>query len=180
MVLVLSPEDGYDDEVTALCRQHAGRVLGYLTGMGCERGLAEEITNDAFAVTWRNWARVGLYDEPEGYVFQIARNERRKRQPGHEGRSRELDPDPRPAVRAAGDDHAQLVADRAAVQEALRQLPASQREVMVLRYVADLTETAIARAMGISVGCVKRYISEAKRRLRVLLKDFRPQEEGDD
>jgi RNA polymerase sigma factor (sigma-70 family) len=43
---------------------------------------------------------------------------------------------------------------RAAVA-ALRRLPPRQREALVLRYFADLPESEIAQAMGISRGTVK-------------------------
>jgi len=156
-----------------LYRRYAGRVQGYLINMGCDRGLAEEITDDAFLAARRRWARVRTLDEPEGYVFKIARNERSKRQKAHDCRAKDLDPDPHAAVRAAGDDYAQIVADRAAVWQALRQLPAGQQEAVVLRDVAGLSEAATARAMGVSTGCVKRYSFEGRHRLRVLLADFR-------
>ncbi|HEV2255921.1 MAG TPA: hypothetical protein VGS06_22460, partial [Streptosporangiaceae bacterium] len=111
----MSSDEEYDDQVTVLYRRYAGRVQGYLINTGCDRGLAEEITDDAFLAARRRWARVGTLDEPEGYVFKIARNERSKRQKVHDCHVKDLDPDPRAAVRAAGDDHAQIVADRAAV-----------------------------------------------------------------
>ena len=60
----------------------------------------------------------------------------------------------------AGDDLAQIVGHRVVVLEALRQLPARQREAVILRAVAGLSEAAIAQAMGVSVGSVKRYASE--------------------
>ena len=177
-MVLMSLDEEYDDQVTVLYRGHAGRVQGYLINMGCDRGLAEEITDDAFLAARRRWARVRALDEPEGYVFKIARNERSKRQKAHDCRAQDLDPDPHAGARTAGDDHAQLVADRAAVWQALRQLPAGQQEAVVLRDVVGLSEGATARAMGVSTGCVKRYTFEGRQRLRVLLADFRRPEEG--
>ena len=172
----MSVDEEHDDQVAVLYRRNAGRVQGYLINMGCDRGLAEEITDDAFMAARRLWARVRTLDEPEGYVFKIARNERSKRQRAHERRAKDLDPDPQATVPADGDDHAQVVADRAAVWQALRRLPASQREAVVLRDVAGLSEAATAQAMGVSTGCVKRYTFEGRLRLRALLADFRPKE----
>jgi RNA polymerase sigma factor (sigma-70 family) len=172
----MSVDEEYDDQVAVLYRRNAGRVQGYLINMGCDRGLAEEITDDAFMAARRLWARVRTLDEPEGYVFKIARNERSKRQRAHERRAKDLDPYPHATVRADGDDHAQVVADRAAVWQALRRLPASQREAVALRDVAGLSEAATAQAMGVSTGCVKRYTFEGRQRLRALLADFRPRE----
>ncbi len=46
-----------------------------------------------------------------------------------------------------------------ALVRALRQLPARQREAVVLRHYADLSEAETADAMGVSVGAVKSYSS---------------------
>jgi RNA polymerase sigma factor (sigma-70 family) len=175
----MSPEeDEYDDQVTALYRKCAGRVQGFLVSMGCDRGLAEEITDDAFLAARRRWAHVRDLDEPEGYVFKIARNERSKRQKDHDRRAKDLHPDPGDARRAAADDLAQIVADRIVIRQALRQLPAREREAVTLRAVAGLSEAATARAMGVTVGAVKRYASEGRKELCRLLADYRRHQEG--
>ena len=177
-MVVMSLEEQYDDQATVLYRKYAGRVQGFLISMGCDRGLAEEINDDAFLAARRRWARVRNLDEPEGYVFKIARNERSKRQKEHDCRTKDLRPDPYDAPRAAGDDIAQIVADRIVIRQALRELPARQREAITLRAVAGLSEAATARAMGVSVGSVKRYASEGRQELRRLLADWWRQQEG--
>jgi RNA polymerase sigma factor (sigma-70 family) len=178
----MSLDEEYDDQVAVLYRRYAGRVQGFLISTGCDRGLAEEITDDAFLAARRRWAHVGSFDEPEGYVFKVARNERSKRQKEHDCRAKDLHPDPDGVPRAAGDDLAQIVADRIvvrqALRQALRQLPARQREAVTLRAVAGLSEAATAQAMGVSVGSVKRYASEGRQELRRLLADYRRQQEG--
>ena len=50
--------------------------------------------------------------------------------------------------------------------QALAGLPGQQRAVLMLRYHADLTETATAHALGISVGTVKSYTARALAALR--------------
>jgi RNA polymerase sigma factor (sigma-70 family) len=177
-MVVMSLEEEYDDQATALYRKCAGRVLGFLINMGCDRGLAEEITDDAFLAARRRWAYVRILDEPKGYVFKIARNERSRRRKEHDCRAQDLHPDPPETLRAAGDDVAQIVADRAVVRQALRQLPASQREAVIMRDVAGLSEAATARAMGVSIGSVKRYTSEGRHKLRLLLAEFRRRQGG--
>jgi predicted RNA polymerase sigma factor len=59
----MSLEEEYDDQASALYRKHAGRVQGFLIGMGCDRGLAEEITDDAFLAARRRWAQVRNLDD---------------------------------------------------------------------------------------------------------------------
>jgi DNA-directed RNA polymerase specialized sigma24 family protein len=85
-MVVMSLEQEYGDQATALYHKYAGRVQGFLISMGCDRGLAEEITDDAFLAVRRRWAHVQILNEPEGYVFKIARNECSKRQKQHDCR----------------------------------------------------------------------------------------------
>ncbi|MGW0657343.1 sigma-70 family RNA polymerase sigma factor, partial [Streptomyces umbrinus] len=50
----------------------------------------------------------------------------------------------------------------------LAELPARQREAVVLRYWEDLTETQTAEAMGCSVGTVKSNAAKGIAKLRAI------------
>jgi RNA polymerase sigma factor (sigma-70 family) len=175
----VSPEqadEGYEEEVTALYQQFWQKVEAFLRNMGCDSGLAEEITRDAFLTARRNWARVRRLEWPAGYVFKVARNERCKRQKAHDDRARDLHPQPQDLASDAGSDFAQEVVDRIVIHRALLQLPPTLREAVVLRHVADLSEAATAEIMGVKQGSVKRYAFEGRRRLHELLEEFQPEE----
>jgi RNA polymerase sigma factor (sigma-70 family) len=58
---------------------------------------------------------------------------------------------------------------RSSAPAAPRALPARQREVVVLRCYADLSEAQIAAAMGISKGAVRSHATRATDTLRALL-----------
>jgi RNA polymerase sigma factor (sigma-70 family) len=62
--------------------------------------------------------------------------------------------------------------ERSAVIDALSRLPARQREALVLRYYADLSEAEIANAMGISRGAVKSHTARGMTALRNVLEQF--------
>jgi RNA polymerase sigma factor (sigma-70 family) len=176
----VSPEEEYDEEVAALYRKSARKVQTFLCSMGCDRGLAEEITDDAFLGARRRWAHVRSLEQPEGYVFVIARNERRRRQKKHDDQARDLHPDLQGTAWEVGYDPAQQVADSAAIRQALRRLPPTQREAVCLRHIADLSEAGTAEIMKVSVGAVKRYASEGRQALRELLAEFRGRRGGID
>jgi RNA polymerase sigma factor (sigma-70 family) len=59
--------------------------------------------------------------------------------------------------------------ERAAVIAALRTLPPKQREALVLKYYADLSDAQIASAMGISIGAAKAHTARGVAALRVVL-----------
>lgn len=174
----MSSAADFDTEVTMLYRKSSGKVLGFLIGMGCDRGLAEEITDDAFVAARRYWGHVRTLDEPEGYVFKIARRERSRRQRVHDDRARDLYRESAEVKPAFGEDFAEGVADRAVVLQALQRLPRRLREAVVLRHVGDLSEVATADAMGVSIGSVKSFTSQGRARLRTYRGEFRAQRGG--
>jgi RNA polymerase sigma-70 factor (ECF subfamily) len=58
------------------------------------------------------------------------------------------------------------LATKQAVREAIEQLPARQRAVVVLRYYADLTDQQIAGVLDCPVGSVKSALHRAAAILR--------------
>ena len=73
-----------------------------------------------------------------------------------------------PAVASAETGALALLRHRE-VLEAVRRLPARQREAIVLRYYAELTEAEIADAMGVSKGAVKSHAARGMAALRLSL-----------
>jgi RNA polymerase sigma-70 factor (ECF subfamily) len=66
------------------------------------------------------------------------------------------------------------VAQRELVRQALAHLNAEQRQVIALRYGADLTEGDIAQVLGWLVGTVKSRLHRAREQFRVLLSEEDP------
>lgn len=68
-------------------------------------------------------------------------------------------------------DHTERIAERDVILAALTALPQRQREVVVLRFYADLSVADTAAAIGASEGTVMSYTSRALARLRELLSE---------
>jgi RNA polymerase sigma-70 factor (sigma-E family) len=122
-------------------------------------GTAEELVQDAFVATARHHGRDALRDPSaaaaylRSAVLNRARSQLRKREVRRRHLRTVSAPPSAPAADVgviAADEHHRLV-------EALRRLPSRQREVLVLRYYADLTVRETAEALGISVGSVKTH-----------------------
>jgi RNA polymerase sigma factor (sigma-70 family) len=70
------------------------------------------------------------------------------------------------AVVARSSDPAHDASDRADLVAALRTLPARQRDVVVMRFLADLSEAEVARALGCTPGTVKQHAHRGLTALR--------------
>lgn len=139
-------------------------LAGLLVG---EFRLGEEIAQEAFARLYEHLARVE--DQPSylrGTVVNLCRSRVRRAV-----RARRWISDAGHQLEDEG-DFADRVAAGAAVTGALERLPARQREAVVLRYFAELSETETAAAMGVSAGSVKTHLHRALNALTVELKEL--------
>jgi RNA polymerase sigma-70 factor (sigma-E family) len=130
---------------------------------------AEDVVQDAFTALHRKWRSIASHDAAVGYlracVVNGSRSVLRRR------RTARAHPWPDATTLSAdGADSGLLVAEEhREVLAALRQLPARQREVIVLRYWSDLPEAEVAAALGISVGAVKSSASRGRDAIAALL-----------
>ena len=69
----------------------------------------------------------------------------------------------------SAEEGAYEILERDELKSAMRKLQRRQREVLVLRYFADMTEAQVAETLGISVGSVKAYGSRGLAALRVAM-----------
>lgn len=140
------------------------RLAAFLVG---DLHVAEDVAQDAFTGLHARWHR--LRDERSAVAYlrravvntsrSVLRRRRTARmyiwpvageQPGAD------------TTVLAADEHQRL-------REALQRLPRRQREVLVLRYWAELSEAEIADTLGISTGTVKSTASRAVQALDTAL-----------
>jgi RNA polymerase sigma-70 factor (sigma-E family) len=134
-------------------------------------GTAEEVTQDAFVAVHRKWGSLRDPDRALAYLRRAVVNGSRSRQRHLKVVRAHAERQP-PPLTSRGADEALLEASRReAVLDALAELPRRQREVLSLRYYADLSEAQIAEALGISRGAVKSHASRGAAALRHLLAD---------
>jgi RNA polymerase sigma-70 factor (sigma-E family) len=137
------------------------RTAYLLTG---DRGHAEDLVQLALERTARRWSR--LAGSPEAFARAVLLNAVTDRWRRRRVRVQEvLNEVPEPDVVDATDE----LLLRWDLFDALRQLPARQRAVLVLRYFVDLSEAETARELGVSIGTVKSAASRALERLRALV-----------
>jgi RNA polymerase sigma factor (sigma-70 family) len=139
------------------------RLVAALTALcGGNRAEAAEIADETCARTLARWDRVQRMESPGGWAYRVAlnvlrRRARRARQEMQALRAAVVAPD---AVRADWSLE---------TREAIAALPVAERTTVVLRYVADLTQADIARAMRVSPGTVAFSLHTARTKLARLL-----------
>jgi RNA polymerase sigma-70 factor (ECF subfamily) len=159
------------DDVTfaQAAEEHLDDVYGYLVYLTHDRGLAEELTGDAFERALRLWSR---YDARKGsvktWLCQVARTtaldhfraEKRRRR-------RELE-------YALGDRATEEVPPAEGLspelERALASLSPAEREVIALRVLLELDGPAAARVLGISPTALATRLSRALHRLEEALR----------
>jgi len=146
-----------DDPVAAAHRDHYRSLVGLACVLVDDRATCEEIVQDAFVAVFRRRDRVIDKSKLPAYlrsaVLNGARSHLRRRRVRDRARPLRVVED------ATSPEHAALAGDEhRVVVEALRALPARQRDALVLRYYLDLSEREIAETLGVSPGTVKTHI----------------------
>lgn len=170
--LVRRAREGDVEAYAALLRAHQGAAARLAAGL-CGAGDADEVTQDAFVKAWYGLDRFRDGAAFRPWLLRIVANEARNRR---RSAGRRADHE----LRFAGDrsfapvvpssdspEHAMLAADtRLALRAALTGLPERQREVIICRYVAGLSEAETGQVLGLARGTVKSRAARGLARLR--------------
>ena len=153
------------DDYRAFVDARYARLVRAAILFGCGEQDAEDAVQEALIRCYAAWGRVSTADDRDAYVYRvlvngIGRGWRRKWR--GEIPYEEL-PEPPPT-----DDPAAQVSLSQSIRSSLERLGHEHRQVLVLRYFADLTETQIATVLGIAPGTVK---SRASRAIAALSED---------
>lgn len=125
-----------------------------------DRGLAADSVAEAFARALARWERVRRMEHRSAWVYRVAVNQARRtlRRSSHERRLLQAQASTTPLVQPPVEGDHELWA-------AVARLPERTRAAVVLRYVGDMTEPAIAKALGVRRGTVATMLHRAHIRL---------------
>ncbi|MFE3787375.1 SigE family RNA polymerase sigma factor [Streptomyces goshikiensis] len=155
------------DHLTETYRAHYRSLLGLAALLLDDTASCEDVVQEAFIRVHSARNRVRDRDKTLAYLRQtvvnLSRSALRRRILGLKLLSKPM-PDMASAEEGAYD---QL--ERDDLIKAMRGLQRRQREVLVLRYFADMTESQVAETLGVSLGSVKAYGSRGIAALRVAM-----------
>lgn len=175
----------------ALYDRYANGVFGTTLRFIRDRSIAAEVVQDTFMAVWQRSDQFNAESGSViGWMLGIARNRAIDRlraesrrpppawvRPGGESTdgmdSASGHPDHAP--RSASDDPAREVDRRwlrAVIQTVLTEIRPDEREILVLAYDHELSQSEIADRLGIPIGTVKSRTRRAMARLRLRLEDI--------
>jgi len=128
-----------------------------------DEATAEDVVQDAFLALLRTWP-LRDRDAADAYLRRAVVNGCRDRL-RHRGVRRRTSL-PHATTEPSAEHVAMGVVEQRALMQSLLVLPHRQREVLVLRYFAELSEAEIASTLGVSTGTVKSTAHKAIAALR--------------
>jgi RNA polymerase sigma factor (sigma-70 family) len=174
--------------VEAVWRMESARIVGALTRMLRNVGLAEEVAQDAMLQALESWPVDGLPERPGAWLMQVAKHralDHLRHQALHAGKEGEIAWEFDQRLRAGQrqpDELAQLAQDRidAIDDDVLRLvfvachpvLSAEARAALTLKLVGGLSTPEIARAFLVPEATVAQRIVRAKRSLQAAAVPF--------
>jgi RNA polymerase sigma-70 factor (sigma-E family) len=167
-VVVTSSEPQPAPDFDSLYQEQWWPMLRVAAGLVDDPRIAEEIVQDAFAAVYRRWDKIRDRRAAGGYlrasVVNRSRSVLRRRRLDRKHDRHLIDEAVEPA------DHASLrAAELQIMREALDRLPSRQREVLVLRYIAQISDAEIASVTGLSLPGVRSAASRGLAALRTII-----------
>jgi RNA polymerase sigma-70 factor (sigma-E family) len=139
------------------------RVVTFLYAMSGDRAEAQDAAQEAYVRAWQRWSTISGYNDPEAWVrmvgYRLCLNRWRKARNRVVAYRRH---GVQPAATPPGEDTVALVA-------ALRRLPATEREAIVLHHLLDLSVADVAAETGVPANTIKSRLARGRRTLASLL-----------
>lgn len=169
--LVLRCQEGDKEAFRMLVEQYSSVLFGTAYLMIKDRGLAEDIVQEALIQIWKHIPSFRLKSSVKTWMVRIVVNEAKQ-----QFRKKHVPTVPlEQASEVMGDvDKAEAVMIRDEESQQLRRtlgmLPQEQREAVVLRYFSELSVLEIAIVTGEREGTIKSRLSRALDRLREIIR----------
>jgi RNA polymerase sigma factor (sigma-70 family) len=167
--LVNQANTGSEDAMSALYFRHRGWVYGLAMKFGANETDAHDVVQEVFRYFFGKFPGFKLTASLTTFLYPVVRNRvidlGRKRQRDQ----RLTDELPEPTQPRINDDHN---AAREVVLEMIADLPEFQRDVLLLRFVEELSLNQVAERLNLPPGTVKSRLHNALKTLRRLISIF--------
>ena len=166
-LLVVRAQAGDETAFGELVERYSPRLRYFLRKLLASADGAEDALQDVWLDVFRHLPRLADPQALAAWLYRIARDRAFGRL-RKSGRFEQLIDDG--AVVDAADDGEFSPEDASRIHAALDELPPEHREVLVLRFLEEMSYEEIARVAGCQLGTVRSRIHYAKRALRKALR----------
>lgn len=172
--IVLAARRGDAEAFRELYRAYRDPVWALVVSLVGDSAQAQDVMQNVFFKAFRGLGGFRFQSGLFTWIYRIARNECRNHL-----RKRNALFVPLAAILGSGDeiDRARVSdleeARRVAVRDAVTRLPFKMREVVVLKYVEDLSYTEMSRILGCPPGTVASRLNRALAELEMRLRPFK-------
>lgn len=154
-----------------LVESYQGPVYRLALRMGLSPADAEEAAQNAFLAAWRGLPSFRGEAKFSTWLYRLASNAavdvlRQEKKYENQWDIEDLQ---RPDAAPSPQEQVERQDARQAVRQAMAALPAEFRQVLVLRYLQEMSYQEIAQALALPEGTVKSRINRAKGQLKALL-----------
>ncbi len=160
--------DSVPSDISTLVRELTPSVFRLAARVVTDRDEAKDITQEAFVRTFTRSSGKAL-GNPRAYIYRTALNlafNAKRRTALHDERAEDV----RQALSQTDCDMPDTALEKrelaASIQSGLNDLPDRQREVLVLRFFADLRLREIAHVLDITEGTVKVHLARGLQGMR--------------
>jgi RNA polymerase sigma-70 factor (ECF subfamily) len=171
-LLVLRCQTGDQRAFEELVGRFHDRLRRFVRSLLPDAHTADDVLQDAWLDVWRSIGKLRDADALEAWLFRVARDRAYRvlrRKPVAHGAG------PIEQAEIVDESDVQLAADeRELVTTSLNRLALEQREVLLLRFVEQLSYEQIAATIGCELGTVRSRLHYAKAALRQLIERNHP------
>ncbi|MHC4676065.1 MAG: RNA polymerase sigma factor, partial [Planctomycetota bacterium] len=155
--------------LAAVYDAYSGNLYRYALMLLVDHGAAEDALHEAFAKLAGMGRRMGKIHSYQGYLRRAVRNECYRIIQRRQRRGKEIDVASVDSILESTGSEGFDEEERAAVELAIRSLPADQREIIYLKVYEQMTFQRIAEMLDISINTVASRYRYAMDKLRRLL-----------
>ncbi|HEY8460018.1 MAG TPA: sigma-70 family RNA polymerase sigma factor [Blastocatellia bacterium] len=165
---------GADEDFCALFEAVYPRVRRYFLLRGIEAGEAEELAQDVMVIVYQRAGEIREKEFFNGWLFKVAKNELARF-----WRQRRIR-DQIAGMEPLEDDLSERlitemeVAGSSDFAEWVSYLEPAERDIIILRFVEELSYEELSVALGIPIGTVKWRLFNAKKKLAPIIKALLP------
>ncbi|MDE0397927.1 MAG: sigma-70 family RNA polymerase sigma factor [Candidatus Poribacteria bacterium] len=165
---------GNDEAFSVLVRKHQKSIHALAWRKVGDFHIAEEITQDTFLKVYKNLAQLKNPNQFGGWIYVIANNLCKKWHEKNKSVMQSLEATPIEEIEKLSYTHhlsdqrqTEITEDRhELVKKLLSKLPESERTVVTLFYLGEMTAKEIGKFLGVSVNTVKSRLHRGRERLQ--------------